>query len=89
LGATGSFCGTLSAAGDVDYFSFLLPADAKYLGFSSAYSQQGVSFTLTVAGQTYGAGETPAFKPGALYIVKASTSGSAPVSYRFGLDIKK
>lgn len=87
--ATGSFCGSLAAAGDVDFFTFVLPADAKYLGFASAFSQQGVGFQLTVAGQSFGAGEAVIFKPGQTYVVKASTNGKAPVSYRFGIEIKK
>jgi len=45
--ATGSFCGALGSAADVDFVSFVLPADAKKIGFGAAYSMQGLAIELT------------------------------------------
>lgn len=87
--ATGSACGSLSKAGDVDYFTFTMPADTNYLGFGSAFSQQGVDFEVTVDGETFTVGATPAVKPGKKYVVKAFTTGKVPVDYRLDVEIKK
>lgn len=89
-GVTGSACGSLSTATDVDFFSFVLPTNATYLGFTTAYSQQGIDFELSVEGQTFKLGEPNGpFKPGKTYAVKASTKGKVPASYRLGIEIKK
>jgi hypothetical protein len=87
--ATGSFCGALSTAADVDYVTFTLPADAKSLAFGSSYSKVGVDFEVTVEGKTFLVGETPEVKPGKTYVIKAFTTGSAPVDYRLSVTIAK
>jgi hypothetical protein len=87
--ATSSFCGTLSSATDVDFVSFVLPADAKNLGFGAEYSLQGLAIEGTAGGQTFNVGGTPAYKPGQKYVFKIHTTGSGPVSYRFDVTVGK
>ncbi len=86
---TGSFCGTLSSAADVDYVTFTLPADATSLAFGSSYTKTGVDFEVTVDGKTFVVGDTPEVKPGKPYVIKAFTSGAAPVDYRLSMTIGK
>jgi hypothetical protein len=88
-GVTGTYCGTLSSAADVDYAAFTLPADAKSISFGSDFSKVGVELDITVGGETFTLGEATIFKPGQRYVVKAYTTGSAPVSYRLSVQIKK
>jgi len=83
------YCGALSSAGDVDFAKFTLPADANYLAFGSTYTETGVDFDVTVDGKTFKVGETPVVKPGAVYTVKAYTTGKAPVSYKLSIEVKK
>jgi hypothetical protein len=85
--ATGSFCGTLSSATDVDYLSFTLPATATQLGFADEYTLNGVSVEAEVGGVTTDLGKAP-FKPGAKYTLKVHTAGKAPVNYRVSVSIK-
>ncbi len=87
--ATGTFCGTLSAASDVDHVTFTLPADAKTLAFGSSYSKVGVDFEVAVDGKTFLVGDTPEVKPGKKYVIKAFTVGGAPVDYRLSVTIGK
>jgi hypothetical protein len=87
-GATGSACGSLTKADDVDFFSFTMPADKNYLGFGSAFTQQGIEFEITVEGKTFKVGDTPEVKPGQKYVVKVHTTGKAPVDYRLDVEIK-
>jgi hypothetical protein len=88
-GATSSFCGTLGTAADVDFVTFVLPADAKSLGFGAEYSAQGLAIKGTVAGQTFDVGGSPVIKPGQKYVFEIHTSGSSPVSYRFDVSVGK
>lgn len=87
--ATGSFCGTLATAADVDFLSFTLPATATKLAFGDAYSQQGLTVEIEVDGQKANVGEKPPFKPGGKYVLKVQTTGKAPVSYRVSVEITK
>ena len=87
--ATSSFCGTLGSGADVDFVSFVLPADAKSLGFGAEYSLQGLAIDGTAGGQAFNVGGTPAFKPGQKYVFKIRTTGAAPVNYRFDVTIGK
>lgn len=86
---TGSFCGALSTAADVDYVTFTLPADAKSLAFGSSFSKVGVDFEVSVEGKTFLVGDTPEVKPGKPYVIKAFTTGGAPVDYRLSVTIGK
>lgn len=88
-GASGSFCGSLSAAGDVDFVAFTLPANATYLSFGSSFSRGGLSITVTANGKSFKVGETPAFEPGQKYVAKIETSGSVPADYRLEVEIKQ
>lgn len=87
--ATSSFCGTLASTADVDFVSFVLPADTKNIGFGAAYSAQGLAIEGTAGGQTFAIGNTPAFKPGQKYVFKIHTTGGGPVDYRFDVTIGK
>lgn len=87
--ATSSYCGTLSSGTDADFVSFVLPADAKSIGFGAEYSLQGLAIDGTAGGQAFNVGGTPAFKPGQKYVFKIRTTGSAPVNYRFDVTIGK
>jgi len=88
--ASGSACGKLTAANDVDYFTFTMPADSNYLGFAGAYSQDGVDFEITVGDKTFKIGDTPEVRPGSKYTVKVITkSGKVPADYRFDVQILK
>ena len=87
--ATSSFCGTLGSGADVDFVSFVLPADAKSIGFGAEYSLQGLAIDGTAGGQAFNVGGTPAFKPGQKYVFKIRTAGAAPVNYRFDVTIGK
>ena len=86
--ATGTFCGTLDSATDVDFVSFTLPVGTKSLGFGLAYSQLGVEVEGTAGGETFVVGGKPAFKPGEKYVLKVHSSGTTPVSYLLSVDIK-
>ncbi len=87
--ATGSFCGSLAKAGDVDHVTFTLPAEAQYLAFGSSFTQGGLSIEISVGGKKFNVGQAPAFVPGGKYVAKISTSGATPVDYRLDLEIKK
>ena len=87
--ATSSFCGTLSSGADADFVSFVLPADAKSIGFGAEFSLQGLAIDGTAGGQAFNVGGTPAFKPGQKYVFKIHTAGSAPVQYRFDVTVGK
>ena len=86
--ATGTFCGTLDSATDVDFVTFTLPAGTKSLGFGLAYSQMGLGVEGTAGGETFDVGSKPAFKPGQKYVLKVHSSGTTPVSYLLSVDIK-
>jgi hypothetical protein len=86
--ASGTFCGTLDSATDVDFVSFTLPVGTKSLGFGLAYSQLGVVVEGTAGGETFVVGAKPAFKPGATYMLKVRSSGTTPVSYLLSVDIQ-
>ena len=62
--ATGTFCGSLDSATDVDVVSFTLPAGTKSLGFGLAFTQLGVVVDGTAGGESFVVGGKPAFKPG-------------------------
>jgi hypothetical protein len=85
--ATGTFCGTLDSATDVDFVSFTLPAGTKSLGFGLAYTQMGLGIEGTAGGETFDVGSKPAFKPGEKYVLKVHSSGATPVSYLLSVDI--
>lgn len=86
--ATGTYCGTLDSATDVDFVTFTLPAGTKSLGFGLSYSQQGLEVEGTAGGETFTVGGKPAFKPGQKYVLKVHSSGTTPVSYLLSVDIK-
>ena len=87
--ATSSFCGTLGSGADVDFVSFVLPADAKSIGFGAEYSLQGLAIDGTAGGQAFNVGGAAAFKPGQKYVFKIHTTGAAAVNYRFDVTIGK
>jgi hypothetical protein len=83
--ATGSFCGTLGD-GDVDFVTFTLPADAKYLAFGSSWTNP-IQMEVSVGGQKFDVGQTPAFVAGGQYVIKIHAASKA--DYRLELEIKK
>jgi hypothetical protein len=87
--ATGTFCGSLDSATDVDVVSFTLPAGTKSLGFGLAYTQLGVVVDGTAGGESFVVGGKPAFKPGQKYVLTVHSSGPTPVSYLLSVDIEQ
>lgn len=87
--ATGSFCGKLPTAGDVDFVRFTLPAEAKYLSYQMSMTAPGVKVDFTVGDKTFGPGQALVFVPGGVYVAKITTTGAAPVDYRLDIEIKK
>lgn len=86
--ASGTYCGSLDSATDVDFVTFTLPAGTKSLGFGLAYSELGVEIEGTAGGETFVVGTKPAFKPGQKYVLKVHSTGPTPVSYLLSVDIK-
>jgi len=86
--ASGTYCGSLDSATDVDFVTFTLPVGTKSLGFGLAYSQMGLEVEGTAGGETFVVGGKPAFKPGQKYVLKVHSSGTTPVSYLLSVDIK-
>jgi hypothetical protein len=85
LGASLSFCGSLSAATDVDHLSFILPADAKSFGWDGRFSSAGATITLTAEGVTKSTNETPPWFPGKKYVIRVS--GTAALDYAVTMTI--
>ncbi len=86
--ASGSFCGSLDSASDVDFVTFTLPANATSLGFGLSYSRLGVVIEGVAGGESFTVGGKPAFKPGQKYTLEVHTSGMTPVDYLLTVDIK-
>jgi hypothetical protein len=86
--ASGSFCGSLDSASDVDFVTFTLPANATSLGFGLSYSRLGVVIEGTAGGESFMVGGKPAFKPGQKYVLEVHSSGMTPVDYLLTVDIK-
>ena len=87
-GASGSFCGSLDSATDVDFVTFTLPANATSLGFGDSYSRGGLVIDGTAGGESFTVGGKPAFKPGQKYVLQVHTTGDAPVDYVLTVNIK-
>lgn len=88
-GATGSACGQLASKTDVDFFKFTLPADTTGFGMGLNYSRQGLKIQISVDGKSFEVGQTPELIPGKEYVVKVSTTGDAPVDYRWDMTVEK
>ena len=88
-GATGSACGQLASKTDVDFFKFTLPADTTGFGMGLNYSRQGLKIQVSVDGKSFEIGQTPELIPGKEYVVKVSTTGDAPVDYRWDMTVEK
>jgi hypothetical protein len=83
-----SFCGSVPP-GDVDYVSFLLPADAKGLAYSVNWSGPGTPvITVTSEGVTTIAGQKPALNPGKAYVFQV-TAGATKTDYVIALNIAR
>ncbi len=87
-GATGTYCGTLGSATDVDVVTFTAPADFKGLSMKLSSTAPGATVTISVNGGapvTLGQAAVPAVRNGN-YVVKIS--GAAGIGYRLGLTIR-
>ncbi len=87
-GATGTFCGTISADADVDFVSFTAPATFAGLSFKLSSSQAGANVQIVVddgAPVTLGQGAVPAVK-GGKYVIRVA--GTAGLAYRLGVTFR-
>ncbi|MDB5219060.1 MAG: hypothetical protein JWO86_6987 [Myxococcaceae bacterium] len=87
--ATGTYCGSLDSATDVDVVTFTLPLGTKSLGFGLSYDAQGIEVEGTAGGETFLVGGTPAFKPGQKYVLKVRSTGANSVSYLLSVEIQQ
>ena len=76
-----TFCGVLGTPQDVDYSTFDTPPGTT-LGVFQAVIDGKVEFELTLAGATFGPGETAKFGSGT-YLVKAFTKAGKTASYSY------
>jgi hypothetical protein len=78
-----AYCGTIGLAGDVDYLTFTLPADA--IGFAWRVSWLGPPPTLAITseGVTAAGGEDPPFFPGKTYVVKVTRSNGGAFATQY------
>lgn len=87
-GATGTFCGTISADADVDFVAFTAPASFAGLSFKLSSSQAGANVQIVVdngAPVTLGQGAVPAVKNGK-YVIRVA--GTAGLAYRLGVTFR-
>ena len=80
---SGSLCGRLTTNTDIDFATFTMPADKNYLFTGYAFSSNGVTLTVTVDGESFKAGAQPIVKPGSKYTLKATSTNTKEVDYRF------
>ena len=79
-----TFCGVLDKAQDVDYSTFDTPPGTK-LSLFQAVIDGNVGFEITLAGATFGPGDTAKFGSGT-YLVKAFTKAGKPASYSYRIQ---
>ena len=87
-GATGTYCGTISAAADVDFVTFTAPPTFAGISFKLSSSQAGANVQISVndgAPVTLGQGAAPAVL-GGKYVVRVS--GTAGLAYRLGVTFR-
>jgi hypothetical protein len=81
-----SFCGSVPP-GDVDYVSFILPADATGLAYRANWSGPGTpAIALTSEGVTTVGGQTPGLNSGKAYVFRV-TGGAAQTDYVIAVNI--
>lgn len=88
-GATGTFCGTIASATDVDVVTFTAPTDFKGLSLKLATSGAGAVVTVSVNGGapvTLAQGTPVPAVFGGVYVVEIS--GPANLAYRLALTLK-
>jgi len=87
---TGSFCGKIAGANDVDFGRFLVPQNAKTMAITHAESGGKVSYRYYLNGQLLPLSESIEAIPGAAYTVQiklANGNGNTP-SYQLDVAFK-
>ena len=84
-GQTGSFCGTIGSAVDVDHSTFTLPANVRSMGYGVVFSRPGVDATLSVNGQVFRLNQLIPVIPNGKYTLRVT--GPQGLSYRFKLAV--
>lgn len=91
---SGSFCGTIDNAEDIDFLRLQLPANAQSLYMSLVASRTGLRVQLTVDGTEEAfppaAPGGVTFAPGKNYVLRlrAAPEAIAPIDYRLELTIQ-
>ena len=85
---TGTYCGGVSSAADVDFATFTLPADAKGFSYGIAFNRNGVDATITAGAQgPFKLSQAIPVLPGQKYVLRVA--GAQALAYRFSLNIVK
>lgn len=85
---TGTYCGGVASATDVDFATFTLPADAKGFSYGIAFNRSGVDATITAGAQgPFKLSQAIPVLPGQKYVLRVA--GSQALAYRFSLNIVK
>ncbi len=84
-GQTGSFCGNIGTAVDVDHATFTLPANVRSMGYGVTFSRPGVDATLSVNGQVFRLNQLIPVIPNGKYTLRVT--GPQGLSYRFKLAV--
>lgn len=85
---TTSFCGRISAAGDVDFATFTYPASgSNSIGWSFEYTAGSLKLDITADGVPVSLNDAP--KPGKKYVIKvSSTAGATPSDFIVKVTMK-
>jgi hypothetical protein len=85
-----TFCGRISAAGDVDFMKFTLPADARNLSMSqNTTNGAAIQIDAFADGEAFSFSGTYPFKPGKPYVLKISSKNGQTFDYRITVTIGK
>lgn len=81
---TNSFCGRISAAGDVDYATFTWQEGKTSSGWHTFYSSSAITVEITADGMPVTFNSPP--KPGKVYVLKITAA--AATDYRVEVEMK-
>jgi hypothetical protein len=85
-----TFCGRISAAGDVDFIKFMLPANATSLSMRQNTTNGAATQIEAFAdGEAFSFSGTYPFKPGKPYVLKISSKNGNTFDYRIMVMIGK
>jgi hypothetical protein len=89
-GESATFCGRISAAGDVDFMTFTLPSDAKTLQMGqNTTNGAAIQIDAFADGEAFAFNGTYPFKPDKPYVVKVSSKTGQTFDYRITVTITK